>query len=140
MIFDNWTPMTLSSANALRRWLSRALAFSPWARSIDRAARSASFLAPVSPNPNPATNAAAAVRTWHTVSSGFFPPKLVVKLRKHQEAHRTDDLVPLQPQVTATLPVVKTQLRFTILKAALHMPPRQPHQKQLVRGGLHRHG
>src|SRR3954471_14037988 len=121
--------MTFSSANALRRWLSRALAFSPWARSIDRAARSASFLAPVPPKPHPSTNAAA-VRTWHTVSSGFFPPKLPVKLGQQEKAHRTDDLVALQPQITLTFPMIKTQFRFAILKAPLHMPSRQPDQKQ----------
>src|SRR5260370_13877136 len=138
MILESRIPMAPSSANALRQWLSRALAFSCCARSIDRAARWASFFAPLDPNSNPSTNAAAAVRTWHTVHSGFFPPKLASRLRKKQKAHRTDRLVPLQPQVTATFPVVKTQLRLAVLKAALHVPPCQPHQKQRVRGCLRR--
>src|SRR5258708_7960242 len=138
MVVDKCIPMAPSSAKALRQWLSRALAFSCCARSIARAARWASFFAPLDPNSNPSTNAAAAVRTWHTVHSGFFPPKLASNFRKKQKAHRTDRLVPLQPQVTATFPVVKTQLRLAIFKAALHMPPRQTYQKQGVRGCLRR--
>src|SRR5947209_8539595 len=138
MILESRIPMAPSSANALRQWLLRALAFSCCARSIDRTARSASFLAPRFPNPNPSTKAAAAVRTWHTVHSRFSPPKLESSLRKKQNAPCTDRLVPLQPQVTATFPVVKAQLRLAILKAALHMPPGQPRQKQWVRGCLRR--
>src|SRR4051794_40598009 len=138
MILESRIPMAPSSANAPRQWLSRALAFSSCARSIDRAARWASLFAPLDPNPNPSTNAAAAVRTWHTVHSRFSPPERVSSLRKKQKAHRTDRLVPLQPQVTATFPVVETQLRLAILKAALHMPPCQPHQKHGVRGCLRR--
>src|SRR3954453_504976 len=138
MMLESRIPMAPTSPNALRQWLSRALAFSCCARSIDRTARSASFLAPRFPNPNPSTNAAAAVRTWHTVHSRFFPPERASSLRKKQEAHCTDRLVPLQPQVTATFPVIKAQLRLAILKAALHMPPGQPHQKQWVRDCLRR--
>jgi len=48
------------------------LAFSHCARSIDRAARSASFLAPLSPNPNPSTNAAA-LRSWQRSVPVFSP-------------------------------------------------------------------
>src|SRR5262249_49921089 len=122
MICDICIPIALSSATALRQWLSRALAFCPCACSIDRAARLARRRAACWPNPTPSTKAAAAVRTWHTVSSGFFPPKLPADLRQHQVAHRTDDLVPLQPQVAPTFPVVKAQLHLGVLKAALHMP------------------
>src|SRR5215207_8147832 len=138
MTLDNCIPMAPRSAKARRQWLSRALAFSCCARSIDRTARSASSLAPRFPNPAPSTNAAAAVRTWHTVHSRFFPPELASDLPKEPKAHCTDRLVPLQSQVTATFPVVKTQLRLAIFKAALHMPPCQPHQKQRVRGCLRR--
>src|SRR5438270_2597824 len=138
MILESRIPMVPSSANALRQSLSRALAFSLCARSIDLAPRWASLFAPLDPNPDPSTNAAAAVRTWHTVHSRFFPPKLASNLRKEQEAHRTDRLVPLQPQVAATFPVVETQLRLAVFEAALHVPPRQPHQEQRVHGGLRR--
>src|SRR6266511_2333437 len=138
MILESRIPMPPSSANALRQWLSRALAFSPCARSIDRAARLASLFAPLDTNPNPSTNAAAAVRTWHTVHARFFPPKRASRLRKKQKTPSTPRMVPLQPQVTPTFPVVKTHLRFAILKAALHVPPCQPHQKQRVRGCLRR--
>ena len=47
-----------------------------------------------------------------TVFSSFSPPKLSTNLRQHQVAYCTEDLVALQPQVTATFPVVKTQLRL----------------------------
>ena len=102
---------------ALRQWHSRALAFCRCACSIDRAARPASRFAADWPNPNPSTNAPAAVRTWHTVRPAFFPPKLPADLRQHQVAHRTDDLVPLQPQIAPTFPVVKAQFRLGVLKA-----------------------
>jgi hypothetical protein len=113
--------MALSSAKVFRRWLSRASAFSRCARALVRAACSANSFAAV-PKLNPSTNAAAAVRTWHTVSSGFFPPKLVSNFGKYQKAYRTDDLVALQSEVTATFPVVKAQLRLTVFKAPLEVP------------------
>src|SRR3984957_7463727 len=119
---------------ALRQWLSRALAFCRCACSIDRAARPASRFAADWPNPNPSTNAPAAVRTWHTVRPAFFPPKLPADLCQHQVAHRTDDLVPFQPQIAPTFPVVKAQFCLGVLEAALHMPPREPDQEQEIGG------
>ena len=116
---------------AHRQWLARALAFCLCACPIDRAARAASRLAASSPSPNPSTDAAAAVRNWLTVSSGFFPPQLPADLSQQEVADRADDLMAFQPQVAATLPVVEPQLRFAVLKAPLDVPAIMPSKNEV---------
>jgi hypothetical protein len=68
------------------------------------------------------TNADTAVRTWHTVSSGFFPPKFLVDLRQEQMAHRRQDHVTLQTLVLPPLVVIQAQFPFLILKSTLDTP------------------
>src|SRR5215471_9206549 len=138
MVSERFIPIALSRSRALCQWLSRALAFCRWACSIACDARLASRCATGWPNQRPCTNAAVAVRTWQTVRLGFFPPELPANLRQHQVAHRADGQVALQPQVAATFPVIKAQLRLAVLERALHAPPREPDQQQGIRGGFGR--
>src|SRR5258708_5872025 len=65
------------------------------------------------------TTAAIAVRNWQTVSSGFFPPKVLMNPRQEQVTHRRQNQVALQALVTPTFVMVQAQLALLILKAAL---------------------
>ncbi len=70
----------MSSACNLRRvllvWHSRATALRRWARLIFHEVRSSRFFEGLSFNHQHGISAATAVCTWHSVSSGFFPPEL----------------------------------------------------------------
>src|SRR5436190_24227417 len=52
------------------------------------------------PNDQERTMAAAAVRTWQTVSSGFFPPQFLMHLRQEQMADSRDRLMAHQPHIS----------------------------------------
>ena len=55
------------------------------------------------------TSAELAVRTWQTVSSGFFPPLLLAGLREEQLGYRGHDQVALQALVVADFKVTQAQ-------------------------------
>src|SRR6185312_3440511 len=116
------TPRPASFLRVVRVWQRRASSLRCWvyfssamaASRINRAARL--------PKPHERTKAAAAVLTWQTVSSGFFPPEFLVHLRQEQVAYRRNRLMPFQPQIRPPLEVVETQFGFLVLEAAFDAP------------------
>lgn len=84
------------------------------------------------PSDQERTTAAAAMRTWHTVSSGFFPPQLLLDLRQEQVTHGGYRLMAFQPQVGTSLEVVEAQFRLLILEAAFDVPTREGHQQEFI--------
>ena len=57
-----------------------------------------------------------AVRTWQTVTSGFFPPLLLAELGQEQMTHAGQDQVALDRKVVADLEVVHAQLGLGVLQ------------------------
>src|SRR5665213_4632496 len=75
--------------------------------------------------------ALAAVRTWQTVSSGFFFPLFLMHLGQEEQAHGTDDQMSLKRQVVADLKMIHSDLGLFILEAPLHRKTGEGHSKQL---------
>src|SRR5262245_24776039 len=71
------------------------------------------------------TTAAIAVCTWQTVSSGFFPPQVLMDPRQEQVAHRREDQVTLQALIPSAFVVVQPQLAFLVLETTLDAPARE---------------
>src|SRR5438128_1577609 len=111
-------------------WLFRALALWCCWYAIFSAVWSRSRVAVDRPSHQECTKAAAAVRTWHTVSSGFFPPLPLVHARQEQVGHGSDRLVTQQAAIIPTLVMIEPQLCFLILEAALHVPAGKGHPQQ----------
>src|SRR3989304_8952245 len=92
----------MPNARSFRRvallWLLRAWAFLFCARAISLAACSYSGLEARPPSHQALTTAAAATWTWQTVTSGFFPPKLLADSGQEQIAHGRDR--PLSAEAT----------------------------------------
>ena len=80
------------------------------------------------------TNAAAAICTWHTVRSGFFPPQLLANPGQEQVAHRGEDQVPFQSQPAAAFPHHGPFL--TVLDAVSH-PRLVPQFRRVLEHVLH---
>src|SRR5947209_1559565 len=100
-------------------WLRRACALR-LCRYTNSVAVSSSSRAPTRPESHILrTTAAIAMRTWHTVNSRFFPPKVRVDLCQEQVAYRRDDQVSLQSLIPSAFVVIQAQLAFFIFKAAL---------------------
>src|SRR4029077_15903299 len=87
-------------------------------------------------NPQERTNAAIAVCSWHTASSGSFFPPLLPHPRQEQVAHATADQMTFQPQVTPPLVLVQPDLGLLVLETALHSPAREGDQEQSPDAGL----
>src|ERR1700677_2843628 len=121
-------------------WLFRAAAFLLCVRRISSAVRSNSFADGRSLSHQLGINAAIAVCTWHSVSSGFFPPELLSHPRQEQVTHATQDQVAFQALVTTPFVLIQPDLRFLILETTLDSPSRETHQQQLrdrrLRGGV----
>src|SRR5262245_52884654 len=98
----------MPSRRSLRRvrlvWLFRALAFCFCWYAIFSAVRSSSFLLACFPNDHDCTKAAAAVRIWQTVSSGFFPP-LLPSFFQEQVSNRGQCLMSHQASIFSPLVV-----------------------------------
>src|SRR5205823_4797673 len=75
------------------------------------------------------TIAAIAMRTWHTVSSGFFPPKVRVDPRQKQVTYRRDNHVSLQALIPSAFVVIQAEFAFFIFEAALDTPTRKRNQQ-----------
>src|SRR5436305_5334902 len=118
-------PSTLSFRRVCLVWLTRALAFLCCVF-CNRSATSLKTRWDTRPfRHQDGTKAAAAVRTWQTVHSGFFPPPLLPHPRQEQVTHRRQRLVPLQAHVEPSLEMIQTQLTLLILKTAFHPPARE---------------
>ena len=68
------------------------------------------------------TTADAAVRTWQTVSSEFFPPQFLMHFRQEQVTDSRNRLVAHQSHIGSPLEVIEAQLGLLILEATLHAP------------------
>jgi hypothetical protein len=90
---------------------------------------SSSFLGGLRFNHQNGINAATAVCTWHSVSSGFFPPKFLSHSREEQVTHTAQDQVAFQPPVPPSLVLVQPDLTLLVLEAPLHWPAREGHQQ-----------
>ena len=67
---------------------------------------------------------AVAVRIWHSVRAGFFPPVLASELAEEHVAEATEDQVPLDRSVLTNLKVVHAQFRLAVLKGSFNNPSR----------------
>src|SRR6202453_3846527 len=121
-------------------WLFRAAAFLLCVRWISSAVRFNSFADGRSLSHQLGISAAIAVCTWHSVSSGFFPPEFLSHPRQEQVAHATQNQVAFQSLVTTPFVLIQPDLRFLILETTLDSPARETHQQQLLdrrlRGGV----
>jgi hypothetical protein len=82
-------------------WHRRARAFLRCVRASFAAAFSSRAFDGRWPGHQHGIKAASAVCTWHSVSSGFFPPESLPHPRQEQVADRADDQVMFQPGVNA---------------------------------------
>src|SRR4030067_822428 len=57
-----------------------------------------------------------AVCTWHTVTSGFFPPQFLADPRQEQVAHRCQDQVPFQSQPVTPFPLIQPDFLLLVLE------------------------
>src|SRR5512142_595149 len=131
-------PNLWSLRRVLLVWHFRARAFRCCVRRIFAAVRSRRFLGGVWPSHQDGMQAAIASCTWHSVSSGFFPPELLPHPCQEQVADRTERQVTLQAHVPPPLIVIQPDLAFLVLEAAFHAPAREPDQQQLPDRGLRR--
>src|SRR5512135_3705866 len=131
-------PNLWSLRRVLLVWHFRARAFRCCARRIFAAVRSRRFLGGVWPSHQDGMQAAIASCTWHSVSSGFFPPELLPHPCQEQVADRTERQVTLQAHVPPPLVVIQPDLAFLVLEAAFHAPAREPDQQQLPDRGPRR--
>src|ERR1700722_10744539 len=74
--------------------------------------------------------ALAAVRTWQTVSSGFFPPIFLVNLGQKHQAHRAYHQMSFYRRIIPHLEVIQADLRLVILEAPFHCKPGESYSKQ----------
>ncbi len=65
---------------------------------------------------------ATAVRTWHTVKPGAFPPILQAEFAQEHTAQTTEHRMALDRAESAHLKMVHAQLRFALFKGALDRP------------------
>ena len=112
------------------RWLFREAALRRWIWVMMEAMRVNNSCAARLASHHDCTSAAAAVRTWQTVKSGFFPPPLLVRASQEQVRDGSDCLMSHQAHVRAALEMVEAQLCFFVLEAAFHTPPREGHDQQ----------
>ncbi len=116
-------------------WHFLVSAFLCCVRSISAEVRTNSFFGGVMLNHQNGISAAIAVCTWHSVSSGFFPPELLTNPRQEQVAYATEDQMAFQPLVAPPLVLVQADLGLLVLETALDAPPREGNkQHRLDRG------
>src|SRR3954453_677601 len=95
-----------------RVWHRRATAFRPCARTSRADVRSSRAREGRRPNHHDGMHAASATCTWHSVSSGFFPPESLTHPRQEQEADGAQRQVADQAHVAPTLVVIQSDLAF----------------------------
>src|SRR6266852_2231013 len=129
----------MPSLRSLRRvrlvWLLRALAFCCCWYVIVSAVRSSSALPAFIPNDHDCTRAAAAVRIWQTVNSGFFPP-LLADAFQEQMGHGRQGLVSDQAAVFSPFIMIKAQFGFLVFKTTFYVPTREGHQQQRLQSSF----
>src|SRR5258708_1123750 len=103
-------------------WLLRAWALRACVYWISWEPCSRSWLVAASSSHHDRTRADTAVCTWHTVSSGFFPPQVRMNFGQEEVAYGTEDPVPFQAHVFSPFVMVQTDFPFAILEAPLDAP------------------
>src|SRR3990172_7160048 len=111
-------------------WLLRAWAFLCCAQAISFAACSYSGLEARPSSHQDLTTAAAATWTWQTVTSGFFPPKLLADSGQEQIAHGRERQMSLQSHPAAALVVVQTHFPLLIFETPLDPPTGKGHPQE----------
>ena len=115
-------PRRCSSRRRALVWLSRAVRLRCWvywmvlAARCRRAGRSSGLRDQVS------MRALAAVRTWQSVISGFFPPQPLALLGKEEMADLGDQQVSADGLILADLEMGQAELGFLVLEAAFDGP------------------
>src|SRR5882672_6574277 len=69
--------------------------------------------------------ALAAVRTWQTVNSGFFPPIFLVNFSQEHQTCRADSQVSFERPIVPHLKVVQPDLSLVVLETTLHGEARE---------------
>ena len=116
-------------------WLLRATALRRWCHAIFLAALASSFSsARGDDKPQERTNAATAVCTWHTVSSGFSPPSSC-RTATGTGSSPTTGSSGVSIPVAPALVLIQADLALLVLEATFHTPPREGHQEQNLRPG-----
>src|SRR3954471_2875932 len=110
-------------------WHRRASALRRCVLFISSDVRSSSFVGGDRSNHQNGINAATAVCTWHSVSSGVFPPEVLPHPRLEQVTDTAQGQVPLQPPIPPTLVLVQPDLPLLVLKTPLHPPAREGHEE-----------
>src|SRR4051812_12431633 len=101
-------PSSRSFRRVLFAWLFRAVALRRCAHVIFLAAFASNFsFDSTDDNPHDRTNAAIAVCSWQTVSSGSFPRPFLPHSRQEQATHATEDQVAFQAQIAPALVLVQ---------------------------------
>src|ERR1700682_4179430 len=123
----------MPNSRSLRRarllWLLRAAAILCCALWISAAVRSTSFAEGRWSSHQLGINAAIAVCTWHSVSSGFFPPAFLTDARQEQIADRAQDQVAFESHIATAFVVIHSDLSLVVLEATLHPPTREGRQQ-----------
>ena len=97
----------LSRRSVRLRWLLRERALRSCVSAMMSAARCRIEVTAFPVSHHDWTKAAAAVRTWQTVNSWFFPPPLLMHAREEQVGQSRDGLVPRQAHVGPALEVIE---------------------------------
>ena len=112
------------------RWLQRALAFRCCVKANCATMLSAYFREQRPPLAHRGASHAVAVRTWHNVSSRFFPPMPQGKFAQEGMTHTTQNQMTLNRNKLPNFKVVHAQFRFAILKRAFNRPVGERHPQQ----------
>ena len=94
-MFFNFIPIVCNRLIVRRRWLRAALRFRCCVNVNCATIDSARFREQRPPRNQIGQSRAAAVRTWHTVKSGFFPPMLQAKFAQEHMAQTTEEQMAL---------------------------------------------
>jgi len=131
---DNLMPNSRSRRRLVLAWLRRERARRSWVSVMIAAARTRHVALACPVIQSDRTRAEVAVWTWQTVSSGFFPPPLLMDLGQEQVADGCKDQVSPQRPPGADLEVTQAQVPLLVLKATLHGPTRERHVPQHLHG------
>ena len=102
------------------------------------AVRRNSFSAAAGISHHDCTTAPAARRTWHNVTSGFFPPQPLAPDHQEQVADRRQYQVALQTQPRPPLPTSQPDFPFLLLEAALDRPTGKRYPQQVLQRRVRR--
>ena len=122
-----------------RLWLRAALLFRRCVNANCATIDSARLREQRPPQNQRGQSLAAAVRTWQSVSPGFFPPMLHAEFAEKHMAEAAENQMPLDRAEFTHLKMVHPKLGFAVFEGPLDDPPRKGYpQKYLGRGSRRR--